>query len=299
MDFNFPLGYIWQEDDPRDFQFTPMRAMMASAPSKKILDLPGRMIQGPLGSCGPCSLDEVFMYLMKVQDMTVEHSSVLFTYYVTRSLQGTVNVDSGVNNRAMLKAVNKSGYCEATYWPYVPQRFRQKPPDEAFADAAQSPITNYAAVRQDLEHMRGTIASGIPILFGFDVFPAAQTEAVAKSGILPMPARGESPLGGHDVVLFGYDDARQSFAATNHWEGWGIEINGVPGSFWIPYDYATSSDLSGDFWVVNALPIPPRPQPSPQPSPQPQPAPQPSRKTITLSGFGSDDGVYVKEFRFN
>ena len=61
-----------------------------------------------------------------------------------------------------------------------------------------------------------------------------------------MPAKTESVLGGHAVLIAGYDDATQRFLVRNSWgTNWGMT-----GYFTIPYAYFTNPKLASDLWVV-------------------------------------------------
>ncbi len=83
-------------------------------------------------------------------------------------------------------------------------------------------------------------------MFGFTVYESFETQQVANTGIVPMPASGEKVLGGHAVVTVGYNDSDQRFIARNSWgTNWGQQ-----GYFTIPYDYLTNSQLAGDMWTI-------------------------------------------------
>jgi C1A family cysteine protease len=70
-----------------------------------------------------------------------------------------------------------------------------------------------------------------------------ESEAVATTGQLPMPTHGDQSIGGHEVLLVGYDDATQNFKVRNSWgPGWGLA-----GYFLMPYAYANNPNLAGDF----------------------------------------------------
>ena len=59
----------------------------------------------------------------------------------------------------------------------------------------------------------------------------------------------EKMLGGHCMVLTGYDDDKQVFCAANSWgTGWGID-----GFHYMSYKYICDPNLSSDFWVCESL----------------------------------------------
>lgn len=226
--------------------------------------------QSSLGSCGANTADELIEFDQKAEGQPVQSASRLFIYYCTRSLMGTVSQDSGVDNRTMLKALAQYGYCDESLWPYDVTKFASKPSAAAFAYAATNKITSYAAVAVNLAAMKAAIVSGFPFMFGFDVYQQIESDQAAQTGVLTMPPPGATPIGGHDVTIWGYDDARQVFNFRNHWSKndgspWGDNGNGT-----IPYAYATNPSLCSDFWAINAVPgavTPPVPVNPPAPVP--------------------------------
>jgi C1A family cysteine protease len=244
--------------------------------------------QGSLGSCGPnaASGDIIFDLLTRgVQSCPTP--SRLFIYYCARTIMGTVQSDSGVNNRDLLKALNKYGWCDESMWPYDIAKFRTQPPTACFTQAAARKIVEYKAVSQDLTTMRACLAGGDTFIFGFTVYESFESQQVAQTGIVPMPGMNERKLGGHDVLFVGYnmgssmygDIPPGCFKFKNSWSGnWGR------GGFgFMPIAYGTSRQLSGDFWtVVHAeFPVPTPPGPPPIP---PTPTPASGRMVLTLDG---------------
>jgi C1A family cysteine protease len=199
--------------------------------------------------------------------------SRLFIYYCARSLMGTIQQDSGVDNRSLLKALARYGWCDEADWPYDIERFRTQPLATCFEAAAKRKIVQYLAVPQTLDQMKGCLAGNDPFIFGFTVYESLESEAVTKTGVVPMPGLLERATGGHDVTVVGYDDTTQRFKFKNSWgPKWGINGYG-----WIPYSYATNPRLAGDFWTVRHAAMP-------SPSPAPTPAPIAGRRVIVVTG---------------
>lgn len=293
-------SYGWKPSPPdfRDHVYMVPDHVRAALPPSVDLSrpaLPGPFEpawdQGSIGSCGPhtASADIVFAALKQQSLPAAPMPSRLFVYWCARSVMGTLPEDSGVTNRDMLKALARHGWCDELLWPYVPNRMRDRPPQMCFDQAEKRKITQYLAVPQTLDAMRGCLAAGDPFIFGFSVYESLETAAVAKSGVVPMPKSGERVLGGHDVLVVGYDDAAQRFKFRNSWgAGWGQSGYGT-----IPYAYATNPRLAGDFWTVRhaGLPAPVGPTP---PVPPPGPSPVPVPPAITHQVDVRIDGVVVK-----
>jgi C1A family cysteine protease len=209
--------------------------------------------QGDLGSCvahavaGGLQFDEI---KQKKVDQTTP--SRLFIYWNARYLDpyASTDEDSGSTITMGLKAVRVYGFANETLWPYDVPKFRIEAPKNVYTSAVQGRISNYARVNQTTQDIQLTLANGNAVLFGFSIYQSFQSQAVADSGIVPMPRHHERLLGGHAVVAVGYDNATQRFKVRNSWgPDWG-----QGGYFTIPYAYLLNQNLSSDFWVINAIP---------------------------------------------
>ncbi|HUB64245.1 MAG TPA: C1 family peptidase, partial [Methylocella sp.] len=122
-------------------------------------------------------------------------------------------------------------------------------PGQAYQDAKQDIVSSYARVAQSLTQMQGCLAAGYPFVFGFTVYESFESDAVASTGVVPMPASGERVLGGHAVAAVGYNNATRSFIVRNSWgPGWGAK-----GYFYMPYEYLLTPDYADDFWTIRSV----------------------------------------------
>lgn len=280
------FGWRRQQPDFRDLKYRVPREHQLFLPASIDLDSPSPgapwdpgLDQGDLGSCGPNALAEEIAFGTIKSGASRNLASRLFLYYNTRLLMGTVNQDSGVDNRTMLKALKQYGWCEESLWPYDINAFTHKPSAAAYQAASlNAGSILYEAVDQVLETMKSVLAGGDTFLFGFTVYNSMLTSAVDASGDIPMPSRRDGVAGGHDIEICGYDDSTQRFKLKNSWgTSWGKNGYGT-----IPYAYATNANLAGDFWrVTQEMPAPPAPPPGPPPGP-PSP-PSPGTVLLTLS----------------
>jgi C1A family cysteine protease len=177
--------------------------------------------------------------------------SRLFIYYNERSIEGTVASDSGAQIRDGIKSVNQQGACPEDLWPYVIASFAEQPPANCYTVAAQNKVKAYQRLTQNLNQMKACLASGYPFVFGFTVYESFESQTVAQTGVVNMPAASEQVLGGHAVVAVGYDDSQQRFIVRNSWgTGWGLQ-----GYFTMPYSYLTQAHpaLASDFWTIRLV----------------------------------------------
>jgi C1A family cysteine protease len=253
-------NYGWHPDKPdhRDLKYAIHR-MGVEAPedaSKLVthVDLTAQMPpvydQGELGSCTGNSIAAGFQFERMKQKLANWVPSRLFIYYFERLMEGTVNEDAGAQIRDGIKVIATNGVPEETLWPYNPTEFAIKPTTAAIQFAEAHKATQY--MRLDgtkLSELKTCLAAGYPFVFGFTVYPAFESEEVAKTGVCPMPDLTTQPVGGHAVLCVGYDDASQTFRVRNSWgPDWGQK-----GYFTIPYAYLTNPDLAQDFWTIRLV----------------------------------------------
>jgi C1A family cysteine protease len=208
--------------------------------------------QGQLGSCTANAIGGAVQFDREKQKLKPDFvPSRLFIYYNERVIEHTVSTDSGAQIRDGIKSVAKQGVPPETDWPYDIAKFADKPPAKAYTDGLKDRAVSYSRVARNLNQMKGCLASGFPFVLGFTVYDSFESQQVAQTGVMPMPASGESVLGGHAVMAVGYDDSQQRFIVRNSWgTGWGMQ-----GYFTMPYAYLTDSGLSSDFWTIRLIKV--------------------------------------------
>ncbi|MGH9094447.1 MAG: C1 family peptidase [Acidimicrobiales bacterium] len=250
-------GYGWvpQLPDLRDarLQVAPVTSLPAAVDLSTQPDMPPVYDQGQLGSCTGNAIAGAVDFDNHRQNHVFLTPSRLWVYYQERVIEGTVDQDAGGQIRDGIKSVAHLGVCPETDWPYDIATFAQTPPAKDYTDALGDRALTYQAVTQDLFALKSVLANGLPIVFGFTVYDSFESPEVASSGIAPMPDPTSKVVGGHAVVLVGYNDAVDRFRVRNSWgTGWGQS-----GYFELPYLYVTSSSLASDFWVIQQTSVAP------------------------------------------
>jgi C1A family cysteine protease len=243
------FGWIPDSEDKRDRKYT----------SKKPLNLPSKVDfrdrfpqawnQGTLGSCTAHAVGAACLYQdIYDSDHPITVPSLLYIYYMTRALEGTIGIDAGATIRNTVKSVVKFGYPLDDLWPYKITDFRKRPDDAVISAAAREKVSSYERIDRDLSHIREILSQRDPIVFGFTVFESIYDLDVERSGIIPLPKKREKVIGGHAVLACGYDDERKALIIRNSWgKEWG-----EAGYGYLPYGFIESSRLSGDFWIIKA-----------------------------------------------
>jgi C1A family cysteine protease len=242
------FSFQWQPDklDTRDYKYTVTQKV-----SPNIVDLRSYCSpienQGSLGSCTGQAIAGAIELLNKRNRRPTDVSR-LFIYYYERLLLGTVNYDSGAYIRDGIKATNKYGASLESYWPYDIRKFKQEPITEAKTDALTRKVTRYERVI-DFNGCIDALSNGYPVVMGFHVYTSFMSANVARTGNMPYPnVNRERLLGGHAVLLVGYNKTRKVFIARNSWgTGWGDR-----GYFYMPFN-VVNSNMSSDYWIIKSV----------------------------------------------
>lgn len=246
--------YGWKRDqlDHRDYMYCPKMGVTATVPPSVDLrpQCPAVYDQGELGSCTANAIGGLCEFLEIKEGHTDFVPSRLFIYYNERVLEGTVGQDAGAEIRDGMKVVNQLGAPHESLWWYNINKFTVRPSKNVYLDGLKHKVTVYMNVdNTNLNLMKSCLAEGYPVVGGFTVYSSFESATVAQTGIVPMPKSGEQILGGHAVLVVGYDDAHQWFIVRNSWgTSWGMK-----GYFTIPYLYFTNNQLADDFWTARSI----------------------------------------------
>lgn len=240
--------YGWRRDLPDARDLIAAVPATGALPSKVDLTpkMPPVYDQGQLGSCTANAIGAAVQYSDLLELQPGEQPSRLFIYYGEREIEHTVDQDAGAAIRDGIKVVAKLGAPAETLWPYDIARFAEKPSQAAYAAARGNLALKYQRVPRRLRALKAVLAAGHPVVIGFTVYSSFESAEVARTGVLNMPGADEQILGGHAVLVVGYDDAEDRWRIRNSWgAGWGQD-----GYFTMPYQYLMEPGLASDFWTI-------------------------------------------------
>jgi C1A family cysteine protease len=236
--------------DPSVQKFSAISQPLAALPASVDLrpHCPPVYDQGDLGSCTGNAIAAAVEFNIMKQGKQPIAPSRLFIYYNERLMEGDVGEDAGAQIHDGIKSIATYGVCPEALWPYDPTRFTVKPSDAAYQAALAEKAIKYYSVDITVNDLKQALAQGYPVVIGMQVFSAMESNYVSETGNVPMPSQYDQSLGGHCVLVVGFDDSKQHLIVRNSWgPDWGMG-----GYFTLPYSYVTPA-LMTDFWVVTAV----------------------------------------------
>lgn len=197
--------------------------------------------QGNIGSCTSNAVCSAIRYIYPGF-----HPSRLFQYYNARTNKSQ---DTGSSIYGNIMTTKLNGLCKETTWPYVASNFTIAPPSGAYSEAQNFQVLKESPLKKELTTLKACIYAGFPFVMGFTVY-RSMYECMKAPYIIPVPTpeTGDEYLGGHCVLICGYDDTKSLFLIKNSW-GTG---RGDAGYFYMSYDFLMSG-YSWDFWQINQI----------------------------------------------
>jgi len=84
-----------------------------------------------------------------------------------------------------IEALEESGVCLESIWPYDISQVNVRPSDQAYQSAQPHKITEALQVNIDLNQMKTCLAQGYPFAFGLKLYKSF--DQAANTGVVPMP----------------------------------------------------------------------------------------------------------------
>lgn len=229
-----------------------------------------------------CSTVSALAALLEFHELqTRPHTSYepsrLYWYYLVRDNKGVAHADTGASFREALKVLNDEGVCDEVDWPFDAANCTHAPYWSCYEATPRSRPAVYRRVPQTLDALKHCLTNDQPVAFGLSVYDSFEailtrrtgrihlpgcaadlveppvvvegeaTEAEATDGAITHETEADDHLGGHALVLVGYDDADQMFVVRNsQGAAWGANGYG-----YIPYAYVLNPMLARDFWVLD------------------------------------------------
>lgn len=198
--------------------------------------------QQNLGSCSSFASVTLFEWLLFVETGTWQTFSKLWQYQQELILNGTFGQDTGATLQQAVQVLETKGVVPDSAWPYDVSKFTTPPPALTPVAKLDPTQVRYLGHNFDSLAVRSALASGLPILCGFYVYPTLEPlmwpgNELSFSGVMKMPnCKANLLLGGHANIIVGYVVNRDGYVwylLRNQWTpNWALS-----GYYWMPEGY--------------------------------------------------------------
>lgn len=258
------MGYVLNVENKSD---APVKSgnmlMKVSKPLPSSFCMAGRILsiydQGIIGSCTANAI--ALLYKMKNTINPSYEPSRLYIYAKSRLLHSKVLEDEGSDVIYGMEIASRIGICSEKMWPYDISKVNVIPPKSCDDDAKSYKIAGRVFIDTTMSDpillniINKTLVSGSPILTAIMLYKSFMDEMVIRTGNVQVPKcknifDSNDPIdpfiGGHEVLMVGYDDKMKVFICANSWGSeWGCKPSDARtrGYFYIPYDYILNRDF--------------------------------------------------------
>lgn len=214
----YKLGCVKDALDPRDYL---MRAYLPVIKMPMKVDYSSKMSpvrdQGNEGTCvGFASVCGMKEYQEKIDYDKLVILSPRYVYDECKKIDGMPHSE-GTAIRIAMKVLKNEGVCLESFWPYHPHQ-KDKAKKGAILNAKKFCELSYARIL-NLDELKLSLATKGPCVIGIEAFQGIMK---TKTGIVPMPQKGEASIGGHAICPVGYDDGKKWIKFKNSWSSkWG------------------------------------------------------------------------------
>lgn len=170
--------------------------------------------------------------------------------FLYNQLNHKADCSGGLKFDDVLNLIHAGGVSSLQDFPYDPSTCSTLPNAAIRQSAAVFKIGEYRRVNvQDDTEVKSQIVSGIPVIVGitadYDFWKLYRGDR--GKGIYTHQPLGK-PVGGHALVLIGYDDSKNAYKVLNSWgQSWGDQGYG-----WIDYD--TFHEMVQEGFVIQDAP---------------------------------------------
>lgn len=243
------IDVMRDKHDTRDHVFTAFMGELN--PPKVDLRTSGKVRphydQGRLGSCTANAVLGAEWFVMSSKGKVPLEGSRLAQYYWSRS-EVNKTKDSGASLRDAFSTLTKNGVAPETTWAYNIRNFAKEPPLKAFISAISHRTREYQRL-QGIQDIESALAANHPVVIGVPIYASFESRDTLKTGVVPIPKTGERFLGGHAMLVVGYDQEKQVLIIRN---SWGTRV-GDGGDFYLPYAYLERFKRVSDAWTLISI----------------------------------------------
>ncbi len=209
-------------------------------------------------SCVPTCISTIYYYLtMKQANYSNFRISRLYLYYQVRKLYNDINNDNGSTIFDCINILHTDGVIPEFFYPYNHSNLYKNPENFLEKYAKCCKCLGFESVKR--YQVKNKLLMDYPIICGIKIFKNINNDEIKKTGIISINENNnknnnednneDNLLGGHCIILVGFDDNTRYFKFINSWGNkWGDN-----GFGYLPYEYITNKYLSDEFYILKQV----------------------------------------------
>jgi C1A family cysteine protease len=204
--------------------------------------------QGDIDACVPNCISTIYYYNTFKQGNHLNFRiSRLFLYYNVRKIYDELSDDGGSRIIDCIKILKKTGVPPEMIFPYHEKFMYNKPNELSERLAKYCKLLGFKELNEN--ELKNNLLTNNLIICGIKVFENFNNQNTIETGQVIMPLEDEEILGGHSIVIVGYDDETNNYIFINSWgKSWGNN-----GFGYIPYDYIENQELADEFFILTKI----------------------------------------------
>jgi C1A family cysteine protease len=204
--------------------------------------------QGQEGSCGAFTARGAMEFIRNKMTVKYVELSPQFFYHNALIIEnGSAANDTGLTMRTIPKALAKYGICHESLHPYT-KAFKAKPTAKAFKDGLCFVPAEYRRITSIYNLQYAIAVDKLAVMIGVSVYQSMMSDEVARTGLVPVPVKGDKLAGGHALLCDEYDFRGGSPVFTGP-NSWGADW-GTAGAYHMPLPFVQSDDCLNDVWCI-------------------------------------------------
>jgi C1A family cysteine protease len=235
------------ENHPLKLSSPYSHTVLASSPLPLTVDLRPYCLavrnQENIGACSAFSAASFreLLHWRRCNQVLPGYLAPSYLYWRTRVLEGSFPEDSGCSISDEFSTLLNYGVCSEACFPFNDTcNIPGTPQDDVVAAEFKLKTQPLQVDWSDMTNFEQVLANNLAINIGFTVYQSF--EQTGPDGMVP-PISGPV-MGGHGVLVCGYDHNAQNILIRNQWsDTWALN-----GYCWMPYAYA--QEVLSEAWTV-------------------------------------------------
>jgi len=204
--------------------------------------------QGNMDTCVPTCISTLYYYNTFKQKNNIKFQiSRLFLYYHVRKIYDELSDDNGSRIIDCLKILKNKGVPPEFTHQYHEKFLYQEPSQLSNKLSKYCKLLGFAEI--DRSDIKKNLLLDYPVLCGIKIFNNFNNGDTIRTGYVKPISDDNDLIGGHSIIIVGYDDNKQNYIFLNSWgKTWGDN-----GFGYIPYNYINNYDYADEFFILTQV----------------------------------------------